>query len=265
MRIGSRRKLSTRKFFLVHEANASAMMRLWKTVIAVAFALSSTAAFGHAAFAQTANLNAPAVCAAPPCTAPIASTQLPNLGQIKAEIKDYYTNGSYAAESQAVDAEAQRYLDERVHAVKNPAIVLDIDDTSLLTYDYEVKHDFGFDAVSWDAAATDGFPPVDATLALAKHAAAEHVAVIFVTGRRTPERDFTRKNLLDAGYPVDGLYLRPIDDHAPSVVPYKSSARASIEADGFTILETIGDQWSDLLGGHAERAFKLPNPMYYLP
>jgi hypothetical protein len=31
------------------------------------------------------------------------------------------------------------------------------------------------------------------------------------------------------------------------------------------VLETIGDQWSDLEGGHAERAYKLPNPMYFLP
>ncbi len=240
------------------------MIRLPK-VAAVALIVASLLAFAGPGRAQTTNLNAPAVCAAPPCTVPIASTQLPNLGQVKAEIKDYYTNGSYAAETQAIDADAQRYLDERVHAVKNPALVLDIDDTSLLTYGYEVQHDFGFDETSWDAAATSGFPPVDATLALAKHAAGEHIAVIFVTGRRTPERDFTRKNLLDVGYPVDGLYLRPVDDHAPSVVPYKSAARADIEADGYTILETIGDQWSDLLGGHAERAYKLPNPMYYLP
>jgi HAD superfamily, subfamily IIIB (Acid phosphatase) len=32
-----------------------------------------------------------------------------------------------------------------------------------------------------------------------------------------------------------------------------------------TILVNVGDRDSDLAGGHARRAFKLPNPMYYIP
>ena len=27
----------------------------------------------------------------------------------------------------------------------------------------------------------------------------------------------------------------------------------------------VGDQWSDLQGGYADRVLKLPNPTYYLP
>ena len=34
---------------------------------------------------------------------------------------------------------------------------------------------------------------------------------------------------------------------------------------GFTIILSVGDQESDLKGGYAERTFKLPNPVYYLP
>ena len=34
---------------------------------------------------------------------------------------------------------------------------------------------------------------------------------------------------------------------------------------GYTILLSIGDQQSDLDGGYAERTFKLPNPVYFLP
>jgi predicted secreted acid phosphatase len=238
------------------------MLRPFALLVA---ALAALALAASPVSAQTAAPAAPPACAAPPCTAPITSSQVPNLGQIKDEIKTYYMSGSYAAEVESIEADAQHYLDLRAHAVKRPALVLDIDDTSVLTYGYESTHDFGFDPDTWSAAATAGFPPVDATLALAKHAAAENIAVIFVTGRRTPQRDFTRKNLVDDGYPISGLYLRPVDDHAASVVPYKSSARADIEAQGYTILETIGDQWSDLLGGHAERAYKLPNPMYFIP
>ena len=45
-----------------------------------------------------------------------------------------------------------------------------------------------------------------------------------------------------------------------------SGERARIEEElGFTILVNVGDQDSDLAGGHARKAFKLPNPMYFIP
>jgi predicted secreted acid phosphatase len=198
---------------------------------------------------------------------PIASSQLQNLGQLKDGIKAYYQNGSYAAEVAGILADAQRYIGQRVSAgVKKPALVLDIDDTALLTEGYEVDHDFGYDPDSWAAyALKPGFPAIGPTLALAKYAAAQGVAVFFITGRRVAQTDMTVKSLQDVGYTFVRAYLRPADDHAPSVVPYKSGVRAAIERDGYTILETIGDQFSDLEGGHAERTYKLPNPMYFIP
>ena len=30
-------------------------------------------------------------------------------------------------------------------------------------------------------------------------------------------------------------------------------------------MANVGDQFSDLEGGFSDRAFKMPNPMYYLP
>ncbi|MGH6919121.1 MAG: HAD family acid phosphatase, partial [Geminicoccaceae bacterium] len=38
-----------------------------------------------------------------------------------------------------------------------------------------------------------------------------------------------------------------------------------IQAQGFTIVANMGDQPSDLAGGHAERTFLLPNPFYRIP
>jgi hypothetical protein len=242
------------------------MTRLFRLALTAACVLALTAANDARAIGQTQFVSPPTVCLAAPCTVPIASSQLPNLAQIKTEIRTYYAGGSYLAEVRIIEADAQRYIDRRVGAsVKKPALVLDIDDTALSTYSYEAAHDFSYTPASWDAAAAKGFPAISPTLALAKHAEAEHVAVLFVTGRRTPQSAMTRANLVGVGYPVDGLYLRPLADHAPSVVPFKSTARAAIEAQGYTVLETIGDQWSDLEGGHAERAYKLPNPMYFLP
>jgi predicted secreted acid phosphatase len=193
-------------------------------------------------------------------------TPLPNLTAVKNEIAAYYQSGKYMADVEAIEAQARVYLDRRVRSgVTKPALVLDIDDTSLSTYTYEKAHDFGFDNASWNHDASQGFPPIPATLALARHAVAEHVTVFFITGRRTNQLALTRKNLLAAGFPIGGLYLRPLSDKARTVVPFKSGARAMIESKGYTILETIGDQQSDLTGGHAERTFKLPNPMYFLP
>ena len=31
------------------------------------------------------------------------------------------------------------------------------------------------------------------------------------------------------------------------------------------IIANFGDQFSDLIGGHADKPVKLPNPTYYLP
>ena len=36
-------------------------------------------------------------------------------------------------------------------------------------------------------------------------------------------------------------------------------------AQKLTIIASVGDQWSDLDGGYAERVFKLPNPFYFIP
>lgn len=81
--------------------------------------------------------------------------------------------------------------------------------------------------------------------------------------QRTPGH---RKNLRSAGYNNwGGLFLKPMDYKEPSIIPFKSGTRQAIEAKGYTIVATIGDQFSDLKGGFAEKGFKLPNPYYYLP
>jgi hypothetical protein len=46
---------------------------------------------------------------------------------------------------------------------------------------------------------------------------------------------------------------------------YKSLTRQHIESLGYDIVANFGDQFSDLNGGFADRTFKMPNPMYFLP
>ncbi len=199
---------------------------------------------------------------------PLSASQIPNLDAVKTEIKAYYDSGNWEREVSGVTASAQAFVDAqlRTHPVK-PAIVLDIDDTALSDYIYEVSHDFAYDPWAYESdVQAEAFPAIAPTLALARHVKSEGVAVFFVTGRRTPDRAVTLANLLNVGYPKpDGLYLRPTGDRAASVIPFKSRMRAYIESQGYTVLLSMGDQWSDLRGGHAERDFKLPNPMYQVP
>lgn len=201
---------------------------------------------------------------------PHSARQIENLTDVKNEIKDYYDSGNAAREQQKVADGALRYLKDRVaHGVDKPAITLDIDDTVLNTYPYELSEDFGYEAATNTEWSVDAkFPGIPATKGVVDWAHDHGVKVFYITGRREgqPMRDGTLKNLEKAGLPTpDHLYLRPVDDHAPSAVPYKSGIRKDLWTSGYRILGNFGDQWSDLRGGYSERSYKLPNPMYWLP
>jgi hypothetical protein len=56
--------------------------------------------------------------------------------------------------------------------------------------------------------------------------------------------------------------MTPNDASFSSAANFKTPVRQEIEAAGFTIIANIGDQPSDILGGHAERIYLLPNPFY---
>ena len=195
---------------------------------------------------------------------------IPNLSDVKKSVTEYHDSGSWDRDIAQADGDGQQYLEKRLgQGVRKPAIVLDIDDTSLTTYGYESTHDFGFDKAEMDQYMLDRkLTAITQTRDLVNFARSKGVGVFFVTGRRDkPGRpEATAANLREQGYPEPTeLHLRPADDQAPSVVPYKSSTRAGIEREGYDIVLNIGDQDSDLADGHAERPVKLPNPMYKLP
>ena len=103
------------------------------------------------------------------------------------------------------------------------------------------------------------------TLELYRFARKKGVEAFFITGRPDVVRTPTETNLNAVGYD-QGYTLTTKPAEAHSTIEYKSGERARIEEElGFTILVNVGDQDSDLAGGHARRAFKLPNPMYFIP
>ncbi|MER5204552.1 HAD family acid phosphatase [Streptomyces sp. NPDC002825] len=147
----------------------------------------------------------------------------------------------------AVVAEARPYIEARSENAgrEKQAIVLDIDNSSLET-DF---HPF------WELPT----PAIADVRSLVNDAHARGVAVFFVTARPGIIYSLTDWNLKKAGYPVDGLYVRSLPDLFAEVSAYKTEKRAEIEAKGYTIIANIGNNTTDLVGGHAERAFKLPD------
>jgi hypothetical protein len=57
----------------------------------------------------------------------------------------------------------------------------------------------------------------------------------------------------------------PNGAHFHSAADFKAPIRTNIEQAGFTIIANMGDQPSDLQGGHAEKSFLLPDPFYRVP
>ncbi|MER7625728.1 HAD family acid phosphatase [Streptomyces sp. NPDC126503] len=155
--------------------------------------------------------------------------------------------GTWRRDVAAVVAEARPYIEERAKDAgrEKQAIVLDIDNSSLET-DF---HPF------WELPT----PAIPEVRTLVRDAHARGVDIFFVTARPGIIHSLTDWNLRQVGYPVDGLYVRSLPDLFGEVSAYKTEKRAEIEAKGYTIIANIGNNTTDLVGGHAERTYKLPD------
>jgi hypothetical protein len=142
-----------------------------------------------------------------------------------------------------------------------PAIVLDIDETSLSNL--QGLQSTGYTEAGLLPAAAGNLPAIAPTLALYENAIAHGVAVFFITGRDPSLRSVTESNLNAAGFNQGdaALDMKPSSDTTEA---FKSSTRQAIEASGYDIILNMGDQESDLDGGYADQAFKLPDPFYFI-
>ncbi|MET7443286.1 HAD family acid phosphatase, partial [Streptomyces sp. NPDC005568] len=155
--------------------------------------------------------------------------------------------GTWQQDVQVVIDQALPYVRQRTEQAQGQrlAVVFDIDNTALET-----------DFHPWYELPT---PALKASLALARYAHERGAAVFFVTARPGIIAAETKWNLKAVGYPVDGLHVRSLPDLFDEVSAYKTGRRAAIEAQGYTIIANVGNNTSDLVGGHAERTFKLPD------
>ena len=212
-----------------------------------------------------------AACVHVPSPAPVA-----NLFDAQRQVEQYIASGRYDADFAKVVAQAQAYLERRAPTARRPAIVLDIDETSLSNWPAYKANGWGR-VVGGDCNLEQGPCGIRAwqalgqskalapTLALVTRARALGVAVFFISARPHALHDATERNLRDQGYAWDEVIVLPEGASFGSAVDFKAPERKRIAERGFTILLSMGDQESDLKGGYAERTFKLPNPVYVLP
>ncbi len=223
---------------------------------------------------------------------------IPNIDVVKKTIATYYgdpgtgladrDDSPYVREVRSIvarqSAQLRRIHDAAVRRGEKPAIVLDADDTTLWTYDMEVADmHFVFDPARQDEWVQDErFPAVPSMVGFVNRAQALGFTVFGLTGRNDDQKAATVQNLTKVGYTAftqDRFFTKWTGVGAsqqPSyvtcatakctTVEYKALTRKHIEQDlGYDIALNIGDQWSDLQGGYADRSLKLPNPTYSLP
>jgi len=198
-----------------------------------------------------------------------------NLDEMKDQLRTYHQR-DYDADILATVSDARDWIERRATKVTKPALVLDIDETSLSNWPALVANDLGlirdgscarlpngpcgFNA--W--VSRHGASPIAPTRTLFNTARAQGVSVFFITGRHEIQRRATVFNLHEAGYRAWAkLVMRADGDTKRTAQAYKTEARSKITAQGFNIIANVGDQLSDLEGGYAECTFKLPNPFYF--
>ena len=198
-----------------------------------------------------------------------------NVGDAILAAATYHDSGAYDRDIEGVLATASNWIAERAPAVAKPALVLDIDETTLSNWEVIQRDNFGRPIGGGCEAGGDGpcgwaaWDQLGQSKAIAPmqtlfHAArAAKVAVFFITGRPEDQRAATDRNLKETGFDgFEKLYMTPNGAKFSSAANFKTPVRQGIEAAGFTIIANIGDQPSDILGGHAERIYLLPNPFY---
>ncbi|MFF7329434.1 HAD family acid phosphatase [Streptomyces sp. NPDC090306] len=229
----------------------------------------------------------------------VNSTHEPyNIGLLVKDIDTYYgttadsagvyqasPTSPYAKDLARVDAAARKTIDQAArnhHRGKKPAVVFDIDDTLLLSLDYEKRYNYTYNSATWAAYVNQANrPAVFGSAELVQYAEKKGVEVFYNSGLNEAQRSAAVENLKKIGADVnlDSAHMFLKDAANPpaylsacatpgtwtcTTVQYKGGTRKHIESLGYDIVANLGDQYSDLDGGYADKTFKLPNPTYYV-
>jgi predicted secreted acid phosphatase len=198
---------------------------------------------------------------------PDPTLEPPNLFPHKLQLRAYIDSGGYAKGVAKVALDAAKYVQKRAPRGakgKKMAIVFDIDETTLTNLPHIIGNDYAYIPKLWEEWIAAGRCPAIVPVQAVYDAAVRlKIDVFFITGRREEERAATEHNLRDVGYDTwTKIYFKPTSDITLSVTGFKTDTRRKLEQEGYVIIANIGDQNSDLVGGYAEKIFKLPNPFY---
>jgi len=187
--------------------------RLGVTAIAaLSVAALGGAGIGYAASTVTAS---PAIST----STPHSEKDVTNIDVLRQQLRNYYgdplgtgqfaADSNYAKEASRVAADGTRYLSHLRHKGKaTKAILLDVDDTSLATWNYEIVSNWAFNPTT-NAAYVLGqqFPAVPGMVRMATTAEREGYAIFYLTGRGTAQEAATLGNLTADGYPMSRKFL----------------------------------------------------------
>lgn len=188
-----------------------------------------------------------------------------NLSIARDNVKQYYESGKFDKELNDVIAEAKQHF-EKVEFKNNMVVIFDVDETALDNYGLAEQMGFGYVYEmnkKWNAEMKA--PAIPQVKELYDFLLSKGTKIIFITGRNFPEYEATYKNLKQAGYTVfDTLITQIGDETKMKAREFKSSKRVWLTEQGYEIVGTVGDQWSDLEGYYHGIRIKIPNYLYLI-
>jgi acid phosphatase len=188
-----------------------------------------------------------------------------NLSVAREEAKQYYESGKFDEELTKVITDAKREF-EKVNFKDNSVVIFDVDETALNNYELAERMGFGYVYEmnkQWNAEMkAPAFPQVKE---LYDFLLSKGSKIIFLTGRNFYEYEVTYQNLVKEGYTIfDTLITQIGDEEKMKAKDFKSGKRNWLTKEGYEIVGTVGDQWSDLEGEYHGIQVKIPNYLYLI-
>ena len=194
-----------------------------------------------------------------------ASEKPVNLSIAREEVKQYYESRKFDEELNAVIEEAKKKFDE-VEFKENSVVIFDVDETALNNYGLAERMGFGYEYEmnkKWNAELKA--PAIPQVKELYDYLLSKRAKIIFLTGRNYYEYEVTYQNLVKVGYTVfDTLITQIGDETKMKAKDFKSSKRVWLTKNGYDIIGTVGDQWTDLEGEYHGIQIKIPNYLYLI-
>jgi len=177
-----------------------------------------------------------------------------------------YMNGQYDDDMSTLLSSWLLYWNNRSPVGKRDTVVFDIDDTILSTYPEMLDQDFGYiPKLNHDSVMAAAYPAIPETQMLYDRLVELGYKVVFLTGRRIDTVNATMLNLDRQGFSAyERLIVRMPDQFNMTAQVFKSQERTKLAKEGYNIVGSIGDQWSDINGDFTGYRMKVINYGYYI-